>query len=156
PVGPFNIASNDSRDWAYHKVVWKDMDNDGDLDALTARFFLPTVGDTLHDILYFENTGQGFSEGWTEHIINSDGADVHFSPITLTVGSRDYDCIVVGEFFNQQLSILWTDSPDNDWSDSSMINYRVINPDAGQTFDTVIDDYNRDGTLEILSTEYKT
>jgi hypothetical protein len=156
PVGPFNIASNDSIDWAYHKVVWKDMDNDGDLDALTARFFLPTVGDTLHDILYYENTGQGFSEGWTEHIISSVGPDVHFAPVTLTVGLRDYDCIVVGEFFNQQLSILWTDSPDNDWSDPSMVNYRVINADAGQTFDTVIDDYNRDGILEILSTEYKT
>ncbi|KAA0195808.1 hypothetical protein HAZT_HAZT000173 [Hyalella azteca] len=113
-------------------------------------------GQVLHDVMYYENTGTGFSEGWPEHVISSAGGDVHFAPVTLSAGGRDYDCIVLGEFFEQRLSILWTDSPDNDWTDPSMINYRVINPTAGQTFDVLIDDFNRDGTLEIMSTEYKT
>ena len=25
-------------DFSYHRVLWKDMDGDGDLDAVTARF----------------------------------------------------------------------------------------------------------------------
>jgi hypothetical protein len=26
------------RDYSYHRTIWKDMDDDGDLDAVTARF----------------------------------------------------------------------------------------------------------------------
>ena len=37
-------------DWSYHKVIWKDMDADGDLDALTARFHVPNIGKN-HQIL---------------------------------------------------------------------------------------------------------
>ena len=32
-----NIASVDVNDWSYHRVLWKDMDGDGDLDALTGK-----------------------------------------------------------------------------------------------------------------------
>lgn len=30
-------AEGDAELWYYHRVVWMDMDNDGDKDALTAR-----------------------------------------------------------------------------------------------------------------------
>jgi len=35
PAGPWNIAASDTSDWSYHRVVWTDIDRDGDLDALT-------------------------------------------------------------------------------------------------------------------------
>jgi len=35
PLRYTNIASLDVEDWSYHRVLWKDMDGDGDLDALT-------------------------------------------------------------------------------------------------------------------------
>ena len=41
------------------------------------------TGKTKHDLLYFENEGKGFSEGWPQHIIASDGPDVHFALVTL-------------------------------------------------------------------------
>lgn len=155
PVGPFNIASSDTNDWSYHRVVWKDMDNDGDLDALTCRFHAPLIGSVKSDLVYFENTGEGFSEGWPEHVLYSEGGDVHFATVTLSAGGTDYDCIVMGEFFNEQTSIIWTESPDNDWTDLDMIQYRVIAPESGQTFDVLIDDFNRDGVQELMATEYR-
>lgn len=32
-------SSEDAVDWFYHRVEWHDMDNDGDLDAVTARAY---------------------------------------------------------------------------------------------------------------------
>ncbi|XP_063595419.1 uncharacterized protein LOC134772382 [Penaeus indicus] len=124
--GPYNIARNDNNAWSYHRVVWKDMDLDGDLDALTARFHKPVLGSTKHDLVWFENEGTGFSIGWNEHIIASDGPDVHFDLVTLNAGGRDYDCIIVGEFFNQRTSIYWTESETNDWSDLSLVSAEVL------------------------------
>ncbi len=31
------LIAGQSDDWSYHCVVWKDVDHDGHLDALTAR-----------------------------------------------------------------------------------------------------------------------
>ncbi|KAK7021375.1 hypothetical protein SK128_009731, partial [Halocaridina rubra] len=142
-------------DYSYHRCVWKDMDQDGDLDALTARFFIPLLEDPIVQMIWFENQGTGFSEGWPEHFL-ADGPDVHFDMVTLAAGGRDYDCIVVGEFWNQRTSIFWTESESNDWSDIASVKSRIINPDAGQVFDVLVGDFNQDGVLEFMATEYKT
>ncbi|XP_042220068.1 uncharacterized protein LOC121864928 [Homarus americanus] len=155
-LGPYNIASKDTLAWSYHRVVWKDMDVDGDLDALTARFHQPLIGSTKHDLLWFENTGAGFSEGWPAHVVSSGGPDVHFALVTLSAGGRDYHCIVVGEFFNEKVSIYWTESETNDWTDLDLVKSRVINEKAGQVFDVLVDDFNRDGVLEFCATEFRT
>ena len=41
---PIDIAhgARDGHDWSYHWVIWRDVDNDGLLDAMTARFGLNT------------------------------------------------------------------------------------------------------------------
>ena len=38
--GPWDIASasQDGKDWAYHWAIWKDVDADGLLDVITARY----------------------------------------------------------------------------------------------------------------------
>ncbi|KAG7170000.1 hypothetical protein Hamer_G012220 [Homarus americanus] len=140
-LGPYNIASKDTLAWSYHRVVWKDMDVDGS---------------TKHDLLWFENTGAGFSEGWPAHVVSSGGPDVHFALVTLSAGGRDYHCIVVGEFFNEKVSIYWTESETNDWTDLDLVKSRVINEKAGQVFDVLVDDFNRDGVLEFCATEFRT
>jgi len=154
PSGPYNIASNDNTDWAYHRVVWKDMDNDGDLDAITSRFFLPLVGEASTQVLYLENPGTGFSEGWAEHIITELGGDVHFAVKTLDAGGRPYDCILLGEFFNRRLSVVWTENVTGDWSDQASIEYRVFAPNSNQPFDVLVEDFNEDGTEELMVTLY--
>ena len=38
--GPWDIASEsqDGKDWAYHWAIWKDVDADGLMDVITARY----------------------------------------------------------------------------------------------------------------------
>ncbi|XP_068219643.1 uncharacterized protein [Palaemon carinicauda] len=151
--GPYNIASLDSKDFSYHRIKWKDMDLDGDLDAVTSRFHIPLLGAQTHELVWFQNDGYGFSEGWSNHLLIN-GPDVHFDFVTLNVGGRSYDCILAGEFFSEKLSIIWTESGEGDWSDQSLVRYRVINDHAGQVFDVLVGDFNVDGVQEFLATVY--
>lgn len=56
-VGPWNIAAGQNDDWSYHWVIWKDVDNDGLLDAMTARFRVPLLGDPIREFVWFKNPG---------------------------------------------------------------------------------------------------
>lgn len=91
-----------------------------------AYLTFPYTGSTLIELAYLENPNTGFSEGWTQHVLATDGPDVSFATVTLSAGGRAYDCIVVGEFWNQRTSIYWTESETNDWSDTSLVRSRVF------------------------------
>ncbi|XP_050739301.1 uncharacterized protein LOC127009866 [Eriocheir sinensis] len=150
-----DIASLDNQEWSYHRVVWKDMDLDGDLDALTARFDMDDQGGISSEFLWLENEGNGFVGGWPQHLLAINGPDISFALVTLTAGGRTYkDCIVMGEFFNQKMTIYWTESEDGSWTDTSLVKSRLISEDCGQVFDVLVDDFNRDGVLEFLATEF--
>ena len=56
----------------YHKVEWIDMDNDGDLDAVTARVINDgPITPIDQDLLWLENPGSLPADGyaWTMHKI---------------------------------------------------------------------------------------
>jgi len=82
------IHTNQPVDWSYHRVIWKDMDGDGDLDALTARFNWPFVTAARTALVWLENPGLPLaetpSEGWNEHVMHDSyengyqGPDVNF------------------------------------------------------------------------------
>ncbi|CAG2220257.1 unnamed protein product [Mytilus edulis] len=42
--GPYKLTDDQTGKWFYHRVVWKDMDLDGDLDILTCRAREPVIG----------------------------------------------------------------------------------------------------------------
>jgi len=153
PTGGVNIASLDENNWSYHKTLFKDMDNDGDLDALSSRFHVRTIGDPLTEFVWFENEGQGMVEGWKQHVF-ADGVDVSFWNVKLTSVGREYDAFLVGEFWGQQLSIYWTENEDNDWTHLNSIKKRVIDPTAGQVFDVLEFDFNQDGVTEFACTSF--
>lgn len=154
PAGGVNIASLDENNWSYHKTIFKDMDNDGDLDAVSARFHVRTIGEPLHDFVWFENENRGMVEGWKQHVIATDGPDVSFWPVTLTSFGKDYDAFLVGEFWSQKLSLYWTENEDNDWSHLNSVKKRVIDPAAGQVFDVIVYDFNQDGVIELACTSF--
>ena len=56
---PIDIAygARDGHDWSYHWVIWRDIDNDGLLDAMTARFRVPTFGDPISQLIWLKNPG---------------------------------------------------------------------------------------------------
>ena len=36
-TGPYTLTDGSGGNYFYHRVIWKDMDHDGDADILTAR-----------------------------------------------------------------------------------------------------------------------
>ena len=39
-LGPWDIASNSETEWSYHWVMWHDVDDDGLLDCMAARYLI--------------------------------------------------------------------------------------------------------------------
>ncbi|CAG7834280.1 unnamed protein product [Allacma fusca] len=161
PVGPFTISSQDTVEWSYHRVIWKDMDKDGDLDALTARFHKPILGNTHTQFAWLENPGLNLRDtpvnGWTQHVIQDSyvdgnlGPDVHFRNFELVSRGETFDCILSAEFWREQLVLYYTSTG---WSDWTQVRRIPIDITLGQPFDVYLDDFNRDGKIDILATGY--
>ncbi|XP_046652459.1 uncharacterized protein LOC124343240 [Daphnia pulicaria] len=146
-----NIASGDIKDYSYHRVVWKDMDGDGDLDAVTARFH-NTVEE--QNFVWMENPGQAIS-GWNQHIIYNQGPDVHFRNIQLNSSGLPYDCFIAGELWNKRATIYCIPlGANNGWNDPQNIQMRVIDDTVGQTFDLLLEDFDNDGRIDFLLTSF--
>ncbi|KAK2719994.1 hypothetical protein QYM36_004038, partial [Artemia franciscana] len=139
--------------FSYHRVIWKDMDGDGDLDALTARFH---NADQEQQLAWLENPGAAV-EGWNQHVLVTMGPDVHFRTLELTSNGVTYDCILGGEFWQQKVTLYFIDkSAPGGWNDPLNIQSIIIDDTCGQVFDVYVDDFNRDGKIEFLATAYNT
>merc|ERR1711971_307711 len=114
---PIDIAhgAREGHDWSYHWVVWKDIDNDGLIDALTARFRVPTFGDPISQLIFLKNPGvesmpsPGHNWDW-QHFIITEGPDVYFELEEFSgCGSTtcfNYSAIVLAELWTEWVSAL--------------------------------------------------
>ncbi|XP_049800731.1 uncharacterized protein LOC126235870 [Schistocerca nitens] len=152
--GPYNIASLDDQDYSYHRVIWKDINGDGLLDAVTARFHTGLLGSVTKQSLWLENPGSSQLEGWTQHMVKEDGADIHFQVEQLTAGGTTYDVQINGEFWNEKLTIYYGNNNANFWEDPSELQEVVVDDTIGQPFDVYYWDINLDGVKEIVVTAY--
>lgn len=144
----------------YHKVEWHDMDQDGDLDMLTARCLndgpITPINQTL---LWFENNGQFPTQIslWKEHEIaaGNNTADVFFDTTYLTrPGTEKQQLVIaVSGFYSQQLELVWTEDPDDDWLYVSK-HRSIIVDNAGWYFEVEFHDVNGDGKKEMLTTTW--
>uniref|UniRef100_A0A0P4ZNF2 VCBS repeat-containing protein n=1 Tax=Daphnia magna TaxID=35525 RepID=A0A0P4ZNF2_9CRUS len=146
-----NIASSDVKDYSYHRVIWKDMDGDGDLDAVTARFH-NTVEE--QNFLWLENPGQAVP-GWTQHVIYNQGPDVHFRNILLNSSGLPFDCFIAGELWNKRATLYCIPlGASNGWNNPENIQMRIIDDTVGQTFDLLLEDFDNDGRIDFLLTSF--
>nr|XP_039257025.1 uncharacterized protein LOC120333741 [Styela clava] len=126
--------------WNYERAQWVDMNRDGRIDCLTARF-RGGVG----QLLWFQQPkGQ---DKWGQQIIHEGMADGNF--IGFVKGGKTY-VLVAGLQFST-LGLYWTMSRTNLWSTSRMVRHRVID-NYGKFYDVQYIDLNKDGRPDALTT----
>nr|CAD7456445.1 unnamed protein product [Timema tahoe] len=125
--GPYNIASRDVQDWSYHRVRWADVNEDGFLDAVTARFDAPFDGSARkQELLWLENPGMRAVTGWQQQLVASNASDVHFQLTRLNVGRKSYNVVLSAEFFNERLTIRYSEHG-NFWTHPELVQVRTKN-----------------------------
>ena len=95
------MSNEQEKDYAYHRVLWKDMDGDGDLDAVTARFH---NANKEQSFAWLENPGLPV-DGWKQHEIYKNGPDVSFRNVQLKSNSVDMDCFVTAELWHERAAV---------------------------------------------------
>merc|ERR1711997_1313977 len=124
--GPIDIAAGQDKDWSYHWVIWKDVDDDGLIDALTARFRVPGFiegGDPISQLLWFKNPGgdapsTGHEWPWQSSILLTGGPDVYFEETLHEVCNPDcveYSIIVTGELWNERIMLYYVENSPGAW-----------------------------------------
>jgi len=164
--GPIDIAAGQDHNWSYHWVVWKDVDNDGLLDAFTARFRVPTFGDPIAELVWFKNPGTappaaGHSWPWQHFVQVTGGPDVYFEEEIFEVcpsGGEclEYSAIVTGELWTERIMLYYVINEPGAWAEPSNIQSMVVDAAPGQPFEAHFADLNNDGVLEILASCYDT
>jgi len=162
--GPIDIAAGQDHDWSYHWVVWKDIDNDGLIDAFTARFRVPTFGDPISELVWFKNPGTtpptaGSNWPWQHFVQVTGGPDVYFEEEIFEVCNPDcfeYSAIVTGELWTERIMIYYVINEPGAWAVPSNIKSMVVDDAPGQPFEAHFADLNNDGVLEILASCYDT
>jgi len=167
PQGPIDIAAGQAKHWSYHWVVWKDIDNDGFIDALTARFRVPGIiegGDPIAQLLWFKNPGTappkpGQSWPWQEFVLITGGPDVYFEETQFEVCDPDcieYSAILAGELWTERIMLYYVENNPGAWAEPSNIHPLVVDATPGQPFEAHFADLNNDGRMEILASCYDT
>ena len=126
--------------WFYHRAEWRDMNDDGRLDLVTARAHLKFGGKAEGELLWLEQPENPWAETWKEHILAT-GPDVHFRVTDLdNDGQPEY---LAAEFFSKQITL---HGPEG---------VKVVDNQLGSAFDLEVTDLNGDGKPELLATNHE-
>lgn len=143
----------------YHKVEWVDMDGDGDLDMVTARVINDGPIDPVdQDLLWFENTHKPTTvRPWPMHRVAAPNkADVFFDVGMLpkfdgSAGTQKV--IAVGSFYGQELTLVWSEDPNDNWKNEAMQKSVTIDT-AGWYFDVEFHDINKNRDLDLFASTW--
>ena len=167
--GPWNIAAKaeDGGDWSYHWVIFKDVDGDGLLDVMAARFHVSLTGSTNSQLIWLQNPGgltpddknKEWSSGWRCHIIYEAGPDVRIeNRVYAKPDGTKFDVIMGAELWNQQLGLYYVEDKPGAWNfsfpNSPDIKRLILDKYDGQPFEANFMDLNNDGVEEIVVSYY--
>merc|ERR1712156_1321438 len=141
------------------------MGDDGLIDALTARFRVPSFiegGDPISQLLWYKNPGgaapsTGNEWPWESNILLTGGPDVYFEETLHVVCNPDcveYSIIVTGELWNERIMLYYVENTPGAWSVPSNINSVVVDAAPGQPFEARFGDANNDGRLEVFASAF--
>ncbi|KAF0300693.1 hypothetical protein FJT64_026819 [Amphibalanus amphitrite] len=153
PSGPYLLSMLDVHDWAYRRAVWHDMDADGDLDLLAARFNKKELAHTpLKSLAFMINEGTPVDGIWRQKDVVEGGPDAGLRVARLTSAGVPYDVVVAGEMWNERLALYWSETGDR--TDPASVRSRVVDNTTGSIFDVFYSDLNGDGAPEVWATAY--
>lgn len=167
-AGPWNIAAkaNDGGDWSYHWVIFKDVNADGLLDVMAARFHVGLLGDTKSELIWLQNPGgltpdnanKEWSSGWKCHVVFVNGPDVRIENRKMSKGDKRYDVLMAAELWNQKLSLNIVEDKPAAWNfsfpNSPNIKRVILDEYDGQPFEANFMDLNNDGIDEIVASYF--
>jgi len=162
PDGPWNIAAGQDDNWSYHWVLWKDVNNDGLLDAMTARFYVPSFGgDPVREFIWYQNPGTAKPDAhgdwaWQEHVLVRQGPDVYFEEHILESEGVEYSVIVTSELWSERIMLYFVENQPGAWAQPENIRSVVVDGAPGQPFECHMVDLNNDGKMEIIASAYDT
>jgi len=160
PDGPWDIAAGQSDSWSYHWVLWKDVNDDGLIDAMTARFYVPLFGgDPVRELVWFQNPGtpRPSSHGdweWESHVLVRQGPDVYFEEHILEADGVEYSVIVTAELWDENVMLYYVENTPGAWANADQIKSVTIDTEPGQPFECHMADLNLDGTMEIMASAF--
>jgi len=162
PDGPWDIAAGQSDSWSYHWVHWKDVNDDGLVDAMTARFYVPLFGgDPVREFVWFENPGTAKPAGhgdwaWQDHLLIRQGPDVYFEEHILESEGVEYSVMIASELWSENINLYYVENTPGAWAQPQNIKTVVVDAEPGQPFECHMVDLNNDGRMEILASAFDT
>ena len=144
-VTPTNLLS------FYHMGQWRDMNNDGKLDLVTARASVnPLEGKKgKGELVWFEQPSSDplTSVPWKEHVIVQ-GPDILFQLADFNTSDECFH-VFATEFFAEKLTV-YSVSKKN----ASVVASQVIDDKIGPAYCVTFADLNMDGKTELLVTNH--
>nr|XP_039259307.1 uncharacterized protein LOC120335754 [Styela clava] len=152
---PIHISSGtNGKNWYYSGVKWMDMNQDGWPDIVTSRSRGMPGSIKISELVWFEHPGYRYlvssvRGNWRSHPITH-GPDVAFEVLRIPLPSGESRQVLIGAgYWDNKLYVVWTDDPEEDWTDPEQVKERVID-NHGWFFDLQLADINADGRDDIL------
>jgi len=141
-----------SQGYFYHKVVWMDMDDDGLLDAVTARATKPIIGSSNGQFLWLKQPADSplSSTPWEATQLSSghNSPDILFSACDLN-DDGETEFVYASFFTGAGLGLAYKDPSATSWTPESF-HYMSIDDSIGPAFATQVVDMNGDGRKDVL------
>lgn len=149
--------SAQSEEYYYYSMIdWVDMNQDGWPDIITSRSRGERPSIQYTELMWLQNPGYMANFGvhkWTVHRITN-GPDVNFRVMRIPLPSGESRLVIIGAgYWDNKLYAVWTEDPEEDWTNVDAINERVID-NNGWFFDIQIADVNADGRDDVLVTTW--
>jgi len=156
-ITPADDYSTQNEEFYYYSMIdWVDMNQDGWPDIITSRSRGERPSIQYTELMWLQNPGYMANFGvhrWQAHRITN-GPDVNFRVMRIPLPSGESRLVIIGAgYWDNKLYAVWTEDPEENWTNVDAINERVID-NNGWFFDLQIADVNADGRDDVMVTTW--